>query len=285
MAIIVKLKTSKVITAEHRKQQAIGIIDEYGNPFRIIKLRWNKNPMHKNVDYAKTRGFEDAIISKDRMGEIAITYRRNGSVQWMRYGGEGPYMGEVAQTPRNMRLLGSTYGDKLFTILDADINQIVKKMYEDRQAKYDENTKKINEARIAGLHTRESEKGEKAIGPVELPIEAERISVSEQNRLNQIEKQNNEKRKAALDEKEDKLDKRIVDMVGQGVEVVSYTEDFLRSVKGLQKLRGICRELKVKWELTEKKDDLINKIIKTQNGNTQAVKKQMEEVLSKGLDE
>lgn len=279
------IKTNKVITPEHRKQQAIGLIDEYGNPFRIISLRWNKSRLHKNTDYAKTRGFEDTIITKER-GEMAIKYRKNGSIAWMRYAGEGPYMGELAVTPKNLQKLASCYGDKLFTILDKDIDNIVKQMYEDKVKGMDALTKHFNDQRVRMMHTTQSEVNEMPkSGPVEIPVEAERVNLAEQNRLQQIEKQNLEKRKAALDAKEAEIDEKTVKLVGEGVPAVTYTKEYLAGLKGIHSARKICRELKVEFSQSDKKDDLINKIIARQTGEIKAVKEQMAGVIGGGLDD
>jgi hypothetical protein len=282
--IIVKQKTSKVITAEHRKTAAIGTIDEYGNPFRIIKLRWNKSNLHKNSDYVKTRGFEDAIIGTDHTGDTEIKYRQNGSVMWMRLGGEGPYFGEVAQTPKNMRLLASSFGDKLYTIVDPDINAIVRKMYEEKTRGMDDATKDLNQKKVRSMHTMSVERDDKTGAATQIPDSVEKAAVAEQNRQNLIEKQEIDKRKAELDEKEKALNEKVVDMVGQGVAAVAYTEDFLRGTKGIFKLRNICRELGIGYEHTDKRDDLIKKVLEKQIGDVKAVKADMSEVIGGGLD-
>ncbi len=277
------VKTNKQFTPDMRKQQALGTPDEYGNPFRIIKLRWNTSRLHKNTDYTKTKGFEDAIIKRDtRTGEFKIVYRY-GSIQWMQLGGEGPYYGELAQTPKNMEKLASMYGDRLWTIVDPDVEQIVKKMYEKRRESMTPEVQTINDKRIRYMHVAESEKGQEMQGAVQLPPEVEKASLSEERRLNAVEKQQLEAKKAALEQKEAEINKKAVDLVGEGQAPVQYTREYLTGLKGLQQLRKICREQKITTELTDKKDDLIEKIIQKQIGDFQQVKEKMDS-LDGGLD-
>ena len=284
--IIIKLKVSRNLTTDHWKQMAIGTIDEYGNPFRLIKLRWNKNPLHKNTEYAKTRGFEDTELSKDpRTGDIAVTYRNPGSVMWQRpAGGVGPFIGELAQTPKNLQRLAAMYGDRLWTIMDADVDKIVAKMYQERQTRMDDATKVADSKRIADMHTNELERSDKAgKGVIQIPEAIDKLSVTEQNRINMIQAQDNEKRAAALEIKESQLNERVVDMVGSGAAAVMYQKEALEKEK-IHKVRGICREIGIKWENTETKDVLVGKILLKQAGNIEKIKEQMAGVIGGGLD-
>jgi hypothetical protein len=285
MIIVKGLKVSRQLPAEEWKKRAVegGTIDEYGNSFRIIKLRWNTTRLHRNADHAKTRGFEDAVIGKNRRtGDLEVTYRQNGSVEWMRpSGGVGAYMGEVAETPRNMRLLASMYSNKLFTIIDSDIAEIVKKMHEKRVEKSDEATKKLNERMHRNMHTMSVEGEDTA---VDIPVEAERAEIKEEKARVEKDRVDVAKRKAELDAREAKVTKKTVDMIGEGVEPTIYGEDFLKQQK-VYKLRGICREMKLKWSNDEKKDDLVKKILAKQAGDMEKVKKEMAGIIGGGLDE
>jgi hypothetical protein len=282
--VIVKMKVNRQITAAHWVGMAVGVEDEYGNPFRVIKLRWNPNRMHKMTEYAKTRGFEDAIISKDpKTGGVKITYRTNGSIMWMRPMGIGFFMGEVAQTPKNMAKLASHYGDKLWTILDADIDVIVRKMYEERKKNQTKEMADYDMKRINRMHTATHEHKENNTSAPELPLDIEKMDVHEKNRLNQIKQVELDKRNEALNMKEAALNKKAADMVGDGVAPVTYTMDYLTAQK-LFKLRKLCTEVKVKWENSDKKEDLIKRITEKQTGNAAAVQKQMDGVIGSELD-
>jgi len=266
--VVVKMKVTRSITADHWKQMALGVIDEYGNAFRLIKLRWNNTPNHRMTEYAKTRGFEDAVIGRDnKTGDIAITYRRNGSAMWQRpIGGVGPFMAEVPQTPRNMSLLASMYGDKLFTIVDADINEIVKGMYEQKVDDMNHDTKKFNERRIRGLHVSALEANDKDDGKApELPVDVERLSVTEQNRLNQIKEQELAKKEEVLKLKEKELTGFQKDIVADGVLPSQYNERYLSGLKIFQ-LRKLAKELGVNWKPDEKKESIIRRVLKRQVG-------------------
>jgi len=280
--IIVKLKVSKALTTEHWKQMAIGTEDQYGNPFRIIKLRWNKNPMHKMAEYTKTRGFEDAMISKDsRTSDIAISYRRNGSVMWQQPpGGVGPFTGELANTPRNLRRLAAMYGDRLFTIMDADIDKIVRSMYEEVLKDIPKNKKEFHDRRIRNLHRMAmDDEDKKSEGKVEIPLDIERISLSEKTRLAQIKQMELDKREEALNMRESALGERAVDDAREGVLPVAYSREFLGDQKMFE-LRRICTEVGAVWDNSTRKDALIEKVISRQEGKnvaaTEAVKETAE---------
>lgn len=283
--VIVKMKVNRQITAAHWVGMAVGVEDEYGNPFRIIKLRWNPSRVHKNTEYAKTRGFEDAIISKDpKTGGVKITYRRNGSIMWTRPMGIGFFMGELPQTPMNMAKLCSHYGDKLWTILDADIDVIVKKMYEERKKNQTPAMAEFDKGRLSRMHTMTHERNDKDTSAPEIPLDIEKIDVQEKNRLNQIRQTELDKRNEALNMKEAALNQKAADMVGDGVAPVVYTMDYLNGQK-LFKLRKLCTELKLKYAPTDKKEDLIKRINDKQAGNAAAVEKQMDGIIGKGLDD
>lgn len=282
--ILVKLKVNRTITSAYWKEQAIGTIDEYGNPFRIIRLRWNTNKLHLNAEYTKTRGFEDAVIGSDgRTGNIKITYRQNGSIMWERpAGGIGPFNGELAQTPFNMDKLAAHYGDKLWTILDADINEQVKAMYEERQKKTPKELQEFNQKRIGRMHTYSLERDD-GKAP-ELPLDADKVTLQEQKRQNEVTRQDNAKRKAELDQREKDLDKRVIDMVGDGAAPVVYSEESLRAKEmKIFKVRKICTQLGVSWANEDKKDDLVKKILEKQAGNAQVVAEKMAGVIGDGL--
>lgn len=272
MGTIVRLKVNRHagITAQTWKDQAVGIIDEYGNPFRLIKLRWNLTQKHKMSDYGKTRGFEDAVLNKDsKTGGIKITYRRPGSIMWERLNGIGAFMGEVPETPTNMNLLASHYGDKLWTIIDRDIDEIVKKMYEVRRGKETPELKAFNDQRIAKLHTHHFDSGKDVKIP-ELSPEVSKKEIEERERINRIEESKLKQRKLALDAKEKEITEKNKGLIDEGYLPVVYQKEYLDSQK-LFALRKICKNVGVKWVETDKKDSLIQKIMDKQSGNISEV--------------
>ena len=141
-------------------EEAKGYQDSYGEPFELIELIWNNQPgsKHKMSSYAKTRGFEDAVI-ETRNGNIRITYRPNGSAVWAKKNGIGSYKAYVPKTLKNLKRLANNYRDNLWTISDARINNIVKEISDKIWDQMPEETVKFNEARIKSMHTGEHEKG------------------------------------------------------------------------------------------------------------------------------
>lgn len=281
--IIVKLSVNKQLTEDYWKNIAQGTTDSYGNPFRIIRLRWMNSKLHKNAEYAKTRGFEDAVLSKNAVtGDIKITYRRNGSIVWLRPpGGVGPYIGEVAETPRNLRLLASHYGDKLWTIVDRDVDAIVHKMYETMRADMSQKQRDFNDKRIAKMHTMSVEESDS--GSVNIPVDAERMSLQEDRRLLMQEKTAQDQRKAALDEKEKLLNKKAVSLVGEGVMPVFYSEEHLKSLK-IFDLRKVAKEIGVDYSSGDKSEGLIKKILDRQAGKKAEAQEKVTTVMA-GLDD
>jgi hypothetical protein len=125
MAIRVKGATRK-FTSEEILKRSIGRTDQYGNPFEIINLDWN--PAKKCGHGSKTKGdFDDVMLIRNKSG-TAITYRNPGSIEWLKDGFTGSYSAMVARTTKNLRLLASMHYDKLWTIREAHIRQIVEKM-------------------------------------------------------------------------------------------------------------------------------------------------------------
>lgn len=284
--IIVKLKVNRQLTADYWKQLAIGTNDDYGNPFRIIKLRWNNNKLHKNTDYAKTRGFEDTILSKDtRTGDIKVSYRRNGSIVWQRpAGGVGPYIGEVAVTPYNLEKLASMYGDKLFSIIDQDIDAIVRAKYEQKVKGMSEQTLLFNKNRVRGMHTMAVEKDSNIQNLGEVPLEVEKVNIQEQNRVLMQKKQEQDLREAALNDKEQRLNTKVADLVGEGIDPVTYSEEYLKGLKFLE-LRKVAKEHGIKYENTDKTPDIIAKILEKQAGSMKEAKEKADSLITESLEE
>jgi hypothetical protein len=266
MSIIVRLKINRTITAEHWKSKAIGTIDEYGNPFRIITLRWNTNPMHKMAEYVKTRGFEDAVIQQDRAtGDIAIRYRDSGCIMWMRpMGGVGAFEGEVAYTPKNMEKLAAMHGDKLWTIKDHDIAAIVEQMYKKRVSMMSADVLKFNQDRIRGMHQMSFERDAKA---PEVALDIDKTIVKEEARLNEIKKIELDKREAKLRAEEKEVLGEVAGLAGEGVNPAGYSKEYLEK-QTFYNLRKISKQLGIKYNIEAKKPDLIQGIIEKQDTGT-----------------
>lgn len=281
MIILKKLKINRELTSEFWKKKAQGTKDQYGNPFRIITLHWLFTRMRPNTEYSKTRGFEDAVISKNEStGGFKITYRANGSVMWLRApGGVGPFYGELAVTPRNLKRLASMYGDKLWTIVDADIDQVVKALYQKRFAKMSDEEKEFNKKRIAAMNTHRTSTDIK-LG--DAPVsQTERELFDEEQRKLEVEKQELAKKKAEVKNQEKAIVENVVKDIEKGVSPVAYTEEYLSKVS-FNDRKKILKELGVKVPPSARSADLLTMILAAQEGK--GIKPAIDESTSKESD-
>ncbi len=265
MIILKKLKISKELNSEFWKSKAKGTKDQYGNPFRIITLHWLFTRMRPMADYVKTRGFEDAVISKNEAtGGFKITYRRNGSVMWQRApGGVGPFFGEVAVTPYNLKKLASMYNDKLWTIVDADIDQVVKALYLKRFAKMPDEVKKFNEDRIAAMNSHRTSIDIK-LG--DAPVsQTEREAFEEEQRKLEVGKQELAKKQAEVKTQEKTIIDNVVKDIENGVSPVEYSEEYLSKV-GFNDRKKILKEMGVKVPPSANSAALLTMILAAQAG-------------------
>ena len=240
------VRHNTMMTEQYWKDQARGVIDEYGNPFRIIKLRWRNTPNHRCADYQKTSGFEDAIIKQDNQKNIMIKYRQGGNVMWTRPpGGVGGFTGELAVTPKNMSKLAAHVRNGLWDIIDDDIRVVVEGMYRKREAVMDPATKKFNEAWYRAMHVSALDKDSKeALNQAQAEVDT--TAIKEQQRLLEIEKQELSKKKAALDIKEADITNKAVESVKSGKAASSYKREYLEhKTTVFKRLIGICKELGV----------------------------------------
>lgn len=262
--IVVRLKVNKQLTGQYWKDYARGTIDIYGNPFRILKLNWGGGKLHPNTDYAKTRGFEDAIIGKNRRtGGFKITYRRNGSIMWQRPPGNvGPFFGELADTPYNREKLAAMYGDKLWTIQDQDIEVVVRAMYKKRLEAMDKTTLDFNRLRINGMHTHRLKDDVQLEGA---PIEAERKNLDEVQKNIRLQQVEIDKKSIELKNREEKLVNSGADLVEKNISTISYGKEYLDKCNFVA-LKAVAKELGIKFPNTAKKAQIYQAIIDKQLG-------------------
>lgn len=268
--VIVKIKVSTKLPASYWKNQAIGTTDEYGNPFRLIKLKWNSNLLHKNSEYAKTRGFEDAVIDKNNTtGDFRITYRRNGSITWNKPdGGVGPYWGELPLTQYNLQKLVSSYGDKLWFITDQDIETQVRQLYEKRVASMSKEAREFNEKRVRQMHTSDIDVKNDAI--FEIPVDS-KIAQEKQRSLT-VKEIELAKKEAMLLEKERALAEKESALVNAGSALTGYSKNYLMN-QNIATLRKHCKELGIEYGTENKKGDLTDMILNKQAGGVGNIKK------------
>lgn len=246
------------------KGLAEGEMDSFGNPFHIIRLKWHSTSLHRMATYAKTRGFDDAVITVNRStGNLKITYReKKGSIMWERpLNGVGPFIGEVAKTPRNMRILATHYRDGLWSIYNDPSTENEVRIMSDRiWAEMDEKERKYNEERIRSMHTHSLEK---RMPGWERNL-SEGISKDEERRLLAKERMELAKKQAEIEAKEQKLLSRETRLAEVGVGSTSYSEQYLAQ-QPINQIRRICREMRIVAKTGTTKEGMIKKIIARQN--------------------
>jgi hypothetical protein len=260
--IIVKNAT-RAYNSDYWKKNATGELDVYGNPFQLIELRWNSNPLHQNSDYGKTRGFEDTIITVNpRTRNLAISYRKPGSVMWMRPGGAGAFVGEVAKTPYNMKKLASMYADKLWTIRDPVIDQEVRIMYEAMEKAWDEKTREFNIARIKSMHTHHLE-ALPSFGSD--PKATAKEDLSEEKKILFKQRQEMEKMILELKEKEKQIAEKEKKLMVSGVSSTVYGREYLEKLS-LADLRKTAKVTGAKFKPINTREELVSIIMNKQDG-------------------
>jgi len=254
---IIAMNATKARPAERIKQLALGMEDQYGNPFEIIHLKWIQK--RRNTEYSKTRGFEDTIIAMNPTGDLEISYRRPGSIQWVRPDGIGPYTAEVAKTPYNMRKLATMYGDQIWTINEKNVNAEVKAIYEKIVENMPMAEKQFNEHRIKSMNST-------AYGnPLAMPKRKDNDELLEQKREVAIKEMELKEREAIIKEREEKIILDSVVKIRKGEAAIKYEEASLVDMEPEQ-LMQIAKDIGAFTGGSKKKEVLINSIRRKQAG-------------------
>lgn len=270
-----KVKAGTILTKEYWIAQAKGVQDEYGNPFRVITLRWNYTSIHKMAEFGKTVGFEDAIIGRaSGTGGLKVRYRSPGSLTWNRpIGGVGDFQALCPVTPKNMKKLASCFPNKMWRIIDDDIRKIVESMWTEKWDAMDEKTKNFNEKWFKMMHTLETDRGKKGTAEA-VNLEIEKKSIADENLEISRKKQEQDLREAKLNEKEKELVDQQVIAVKDGKEVFKISERSLRKMK-LHELKKVFRKLGIPDGDSKKTSDMpemIATIIEKQGGDPEVKK-------------
>lgn len=239
-------------TTEKMINASLGVRDEYGNRFELIKLKSNK----VLAGNTRTHGYEDAVVSRGAKGMI-VKYRIPGDIKWVR-NEFGMASAQVPRTPHNMDKLAKSYYDKEWEIEDSGIDAIVREMADKIKASQTEEERNLNEkirvgAKITGY-------GMKAAQPVrpaaeEIQNERERALAEREREL--------KAREMAIAAKEREVmveEAKIAAVTGAS----NYQEDALKSMK-LPELRKIARrEYKLHGTQLMGKEDAVEAILKAQ---------------------
>lgn len=270
--MIFVIGATKAHPSEEWIEYAKGINDEFGNPFEVIELQWLGSNLHRNADYAKTRGFDDARLDVDKSSAngIRITYRQGvGSVMWFRpLGNVGPFIGKLAKTPRNMRKLAACLKDNLWRIKSpAHIAAEVKELSEKLWAGMSEEERTFNEKRVAGMHTHKME------GDLKLPEPSgDTVQTVAQDRVALNKKQMElEAREAEVVTKEKGIVDKTARMTKQGLAPAEYSESYLRGLK-LVELRRLGRSTFNLDCGNASKEEIIARVKKMQSGDFSELK-------------
>lgn len=280
----VRVKAGTILTNDYWIAQAKGVKDEYGNPFRVVTLRWNWSATNKCSEFEKTLGYEDAVIGRNKKtGGIQIRYRTSGSIQWNRpIGGVGDFQALCPITPKNLTRLASEFPNNKYRIVDDDIRAVVEKMWKLKLKGMDKETREFNEQWFKDMHTRDIDRGKSGAGRPEVDIDTEKKKIEDENLEIARRKQDQDLKDAELTEREKDLVEKTVDSVDGGKQIVKYSKEFLTRC-GLTKIKKIIRQGKMGKviKVGDNTDDLprvIDEILKFQDGQVPDEKKEKEQV-------
>jgi len=262
--IIVKNAT-RAHPSEEWMEVARGEIDEYGEPFQLIELQWLNTPLHRMTEYAKTRGFEDTIITANtKTGGVKINYRENGSVMWLRKKGIGPFTGLLAKTPKNMRRLASHFEDRLWKIMDPVIASEVKALWDSLKEKMTEKDLQFHNDRITSTHSSKSETSIPGY-VARLPAEDSATQIAEDRRQLNLQMVELKRRELEVAEREGSLNKSKIESIAAGEAPSKYGQVYLEKLK-MHEIRSLARKMGIPVDGADKKTTIVQRVLDRQNG-------------------
>lgn len=263
MGIFAK-NASRTWTTEVIVNATIGMEDPYGNPFRKITLDWN--PARKNAQYAKTAGFEDAIIERTGSG-LKINYRKPGSAQWIQNKLTRRFYAEIPDTPHNRATIAAGLRDKFWTVRDTDVRRVCEVMSDKLWRSFEPDVKEFHEKRIAGSwRGRYDDDDNNSAPPSMINAKAEEQEIATQKGELFKERQEIEKMREELRKDREKIDALFAQAAENGISVVQYKPEVLQDMK-MTKLREIADEKGISNDLRMKKAELVEAIIAKQYGS------------------
>ena len=233
------------------------IQDSDGNPFEIITL----TSTVARAEGTSTIGFQDTFVVVEG-NSLTIEHRGEGRLQWMNPEFGGMPKAQIAKTKRNMDMLAGHYFDGLWTIDDRMIDAEAKAEADKMRAGMSEEVLEFEKNRISALKT--SKNGGKLVGRKGTTIDDQVI----ENTKNTLENDKKEliKQGLGLESKKAEIEKSITQAVKDGDHLTKYGENELKGIQ-LFKLRSIARkQLGLTIIDTEKKPEVIAKILAAQNG-------------------
>lgn len=255
MAIIVYGATRGHPTEEWI-EEAIGLPDQNGNPFELIKLNWTNK---RNAPDVRTHGFEDAIIQKGTRGTPSITYRKPGSANWQKTR-LGVYFAVVPRTKWNLNVLAHHFYENLWEIDDPEVRITVKMMADKIESSLPEDLKEYNSRRRLDMHRNRYETEDAFKAPQHAPVGGSPQADAEMAQRTI----DFNKRMRELREREKRLEMRERRLLGLEAPEPGAPEIDRAPLEAMKvaDLRQMCRhELNMAVSNHETKDGIIDKIL------------------------
>lgn len=258
MSIIV-YGASRRYPSEDIIKHAIGVEDDRGNPFQLITLDWN--PKKKNAHQAKTKGFEDAIITFEENG-ISITYRLPGTAQWFINDFSRRLYAQIPYTKHNMSVLGSHYDEGLWTIREQRFRDAAQVIWERIKATMKREELEEHVKRMRGHFISMYESAEEAPNLKDHIEEHDNDPVMIMSQRKELITLQNE-----LDAKQKELSDQMAwitaktkELARSGIILGGHSEDSLSKLS-IQQLRQTCASSGIKYKNTMKREEIINLIL------------------------
>jgi hypothetical protein len=152
----------------------------------------------------------------------------------------------------------------LWTIHDIDIDNITKANYEKMVKAMSKEAKAFNSQRISSMHVsdfnaKDVKEGIRYEAPVDNTILDEKI------RTTAVKETDLSKKELELAEREKKIAEKEALLAKSGVTLNGYGKTYLDKLTLIQ-LRQKCKEFNIVWEMGHQKKELINMILKSQDG-------------------
>lgn len=248
-------------------QASIGMEDARGNPFQIVTLDWNQK--RPNAHNAKTRGFEDALITRLERG-LKIEYRLPGCAVWLLNDLTMTFHAKIPYTKHNMAILGSHFGDGLWTVRERMFRDQAKIIYDGIRDAMTPEQRAEDDKRVKGMHTSMFDK------PEDAPDLRDFSGGGEQDKTQVLaERSELIKLQAKLDAQLDQIkserewiEGKVADLQRRGIMLSTHSEESLGKMH-IAEIRTLAKKSGIKWKSSDKKDELIAKILKaTYSGGT-----------------
>lgn len=261
MGIVVK-GASRKFTSEDLIAAAVGMTDARGNRFETITLDWN--PRKKNTDFAKTRGFEDAVIERTDRG-LTIDYRLPGCAVWRENELTGQYSAVIPFTRHNVAVLGSHYGEALWLIREPRYRKMAEAVYAKIRDGMTQQQRKEDDKRIKAQFTSMFDNpdqipqfDQKSKGPGDEQAAAGQM-VELDKKMKKLEDMQEK-----LDEERAYIDNKVEELAKKGVLLHTYSPEYLTKLN-ITQIRKLAKSVGFSPKPWMNKDSLMKAILQKQS--------------------